>query len=152
MHTHTFIHVCTYAYIHTYRMRYFYVLTKLDERDHSLFCTSNLFYTTSLQSQWLQIYTWMCNWVQKKKIKSVGEALEIKAQWRNKPRRGLCEGQWPECNACISCCVWDEAMSWLKNENSREKTPATCRGLGHGFIVIFIFCIFCRKARQRIGQ
>lgn len=88
----------------------------------------------------------------KKKIKSVGEALEIKAQWRNKPRRGLCEGQWPECNACISCCVWDEAMSWLKNENSREKTPATCRGLGHSFIVIFIFCIFCRKARQRIGQ
>lgn len=125
IHTHTYIH------INLYRMRCIYVLTKLDERNLQLiFYISNLFYTTwLLQSQWLQTCTRMCIWVQPKKTtknqtkpnqkskkKSADEALEVEAQWRNKPRRGLCEGQWPKRNACISCCVRDEAMSWLKNE------------------------------------
>lgn len=80
-----------HKYIHLYRITCVYALTKLDERDYSCYFTTATFFTTSLQSQPLQICTWKYIWMQPKKYpkqtkkpkpkqKSADDALQIEAQ------------------------------------------------------------------------
>lgn len=124
----TYLHAYMHKYRHLYRMMCGYALTKLDERDCSWYFTSAAFFhhftaITTVADLYMEVHLDATKKIPKPnkktpktKQKSADDALQIEAQWRHKPRRGLCEGQWPECNACISCCVRDEAMSGLKNK------------------------------------
>lgn len=128
-------------YLYLFRMRCRYVLTELAERHNSCsFTSTTSFYTTSLQSQWLQICIWMCIWVQPKKPTKTIKRIKRKQRnptisWWSSGNRSTMKKQslgedYMKVNgpnampAFHAVCEMKQCLGLKMKQNSREKNSS----------------------------